>query len=282
MVFFGCALSLACKDILFSLLFRYGICFTQIIFYTGLSCLFFSLLHFCVSKQKMWCRDLKLQCKRVFWVSISSIFAFAVFKYLSPTIISIGVKMTFPLLVILSRFLKTDYSGKERLVAWGTICVLFLFFILTIREGADLFGLTLLGLAILSMVGEFQTLSFSIHADNPALVCFAPSFGLVLVGLLLAGIGQGDISFPALMEGSMLFVCGLCLFFIYYTAKSRYTLLPPGLAEYPTLLATLFVWPVDAYFLGSIISERVLLTGFIAIIMMAFLLYIRHQRLSCT
>lgn len=246
--FLICAFALAAKDLLIKYLFNSGILFNHIIFYTGLFSLIISLLFSLCRKEKFAIVHKKYQFWRIIIVSLSAFFVFLSFQLLCPSIVNIGSKMTLPLMILLSSFLALPYGKKEKYLALLTLAIMFIFFYQALYcDNTSRVGLLILLISTFCMIGEYMTLSHTVKKESSALICSIPSVSLILLGISLSFVFNEPL-WVLNKNTFFLLLCGLSYFIAYYSGIIRYKLLPPGLAEYPSLMSIFFIWPVDVFF----------------------------------
>lgn len=271
--FFICAGSLACKDLIIKYLFNHGVLFGQLIFYIGVFSLCFSAMFSKINKDKFTVKNKQLQTSRIFIICISSSLVFLSFRLLSPTVVNIGSKITLPLMMLLSPIFGFSYAKKEKNLALVTIAIMLLFLYQSLsNDSASLLGIGMLLLSTFFMIAEYITLNKTVHSESPALICSIPSLSLILLGVgFSAWFGESLFN----ITNEMLIImatCGFFYFVAYYSGIIRYKLLPPGLAEYPSLLSVVIICPVDNLFFGETISINTLIFGLAALILLGFII----------
>ncbi|MDC9622376.1 hypothetical protein PSI22_12205 [Xenorhabdus sp. XENO-7] len=277
--FLICATALAFKDLIIKYLFNQNVMFSQLFFYTGFFSLTLSVIISKLNKHAFAISNKKYQVRRVFIVCISTSLAFLSFKLLSPTVVNIGSKITLPLMILLSSFLVLPYAKKEKLLAGITMIIMLIFFYQSLSiDKASLLGIGILLLSAFFMIAEYMTLSHTVKYESQALVCLVPSVSLILLGIIFSIIFNESLFYISGKLITGLSICGILYFIAYYSGVIRYKLLPPGLAEYPSLMTILIVWPVDVLFFNGNMSFNTIIFGILALILLGII--IREHRKS--
>ncbi|MHC9247674.1 hypothetical protein [Aeromonas jandaei] len=276
--FLICTGALASKDLIIKLLFNNGVSFSQIIFYTGVFGLASSVILVGLKKDPVKVNEIRYQVSRMFIVAISGALVFYSFKLLSPTVINIGSKMTLPIMIILSSLFSLPYSRKEKTLAALTLLVMLTFFYQAMAaDFTALLGLGILLLSTFVMIAEYMTLNHTVRTESPALISSVPSLSLIILGCILSYSLNESLVLDGYSQLPFLTLCGFFYFVVYYSGIIRYKILPPGLAEFPSLLTILIVWPVDKLFFGGNISPNTLVFGMVAIVMVGYIIH-EHRK----
>lgn len=276
-IFFICAAALAAKDLIIKHLFNSGVLFSQIVFYTGVFALLFSILLSWYKKEKFVITNKKYQAFRILIVCFSASFSFLSFKLLCPSIVNIGSKMTLPFMILISPLLALPYGKKEKYLAVFTLGIMSLFFYQSLCHDESIwFGILILLISTLFMIGEYITLNTTVKKESPVLICTIPSVALIMLGGIYAFVFNEPLFTMSTPSVLFLLCCGFSYFIVYYSGIIRYKLLPPGLAEYPSLMTILFIWPIDVFFFGGKISVNALIVGLTGLVLLSII--IREHR----
>ena len=118
-------------------------------------------------------------------------------------------------------------------------------------------------------------LSKAVKDENKFYIYSTPSLALLISGIIMS-YGDFNIILPIRLEVLILLIlCGFMFFMAYYTSIIRYKYLPPGLAEYPSLVTYFILLPIDLIFFNGSFDSFVFLNAVIILSLMSILVKVR-------
>lgn len=268
--------SLALRDILFRYLMIEGVSVATICFWTGSFSFILSFKIFSKEGEyklkRPFTQFIRLIINCISWASVIYIFGM-----LDVSTVSIITKSGMPLAVIFGSFFGYIYSSLEKKVSSIVLLMVlcFTYFSLPDLSLESIIALSVLTISIFFTVAEFIFISKSVKNEKYFYLSATPSVSLILVGLIL---GYDQPSSLLFIQPELLFVLlltGIFFFTAYYSSIVRYRYLPPGIAEYPSLLTYFVLLPVDVFIFNKSFGFLTFSCGVLVLLGLSYLL--RHR-----
>lgn len=270
------AFSLSMRDVFFRYLLLDGNSLSVVCFWTGVFGLVFSF--FTVKrKEELILLKPKYQLLRLILNGFSCTMVVYIFKEMPPSTVSILTKSGMPLTILVGGFFGHKFLPKERVLSFLIILSIstFAFLSLGSDEKTSSIALLILVISILLTVSEFLLLSKAVKDENKFYIYSTPSLALLISGIIMS-YGDFNIILPIRLEVLILLIlCGFMFFMAYYTSIIRYKYLPPGLAEYPSLVTYFILLPIDLIFFNGSFDSFVFLNAVIILSLMSILVKVR-------
>ncbi|NOI60592.1 hypothetical protein [Vibrio coralliilyticus] len=270
------AFSLSMRDVFFRHLLLDGNSLSVICFWTGFFGLVFSF--FTVKrKEELILLKPKFQFLRLILNGFSCTMVVYIFTEMSPSTVSILTKSGMPLTILVGSFLGHKFFSKEIKLSYLIILCISTFAFLSLEsdEKTSHIALIILFTSILLTVSEFLLLSKAVKDENKFYISSTPSLALLISGIIMSN-GELNVILSIKFEVFiLLFLCGLMFFMAYYTSIIRYKYLPPGLAEYPSLVTYFILLPIDLAFFNGNFDSFVFFNAVIILSLMSILVKVR-------
>ncbi len=267
------ALSLSMRDVLFRYMLVNENSLSLVCFGTGIFSLLFSVVF--IDKVEMFkIVKPKVQFIRLIMNCFSWTLIIYIFSLLEPSITSILTKSGMPLAIIFGAVFGHSFLSKEKKLAVVILFLIFSFAFLStqVYDDIPLSTLMVLAVAIVLTVFEFMFISKSVRDENKFYIWSTPSVALILSGLFLMDGDFSSILNVDIKLLTLLFFSGLMFFLSYYTSMVRYKYLPPGLAEYPSLLTYFILLPIDLILFDGVFNVIVFLNAVVILLLMSNLI----------
>lgn len=271
--FVGFTLTVAFRDIVFRFAFANGMEFAPMAVLTGILGITLSVLFLGRSKANYRVKNKRLLIARLAMNLLSTFLVLKAFELLSPSFIAITTKSALPFLIVAAPMIKDlrgKYSRQEQALAICALLSIGSFSYITLSADVPLFGLIILTVSIVMTLAEFLLLSKSVKEESPFYISAVPSFSLLIVGVATQAFGghMPLITPTYILLGAL---AGIMFFLAYYTSLVRYKVLPPGLAEYPSLFTYFLILPMEVFLLNGKFEIFVFANAVIVLLIMTTL-----------
>jgi hypothetical protein len=199
------------------------------------------------------------------------------YNWLTASTVSVLSNIDVPLLVVLGPLVGIKASLRTRIFSLISISFL-LWYVLGLEFQLHLFyGLTSLMSACLLLCFGYYYIQKSMKEENPAITIMVPSLAIIFYGLLQkAGISTVASTWsPELILLDIL--SGMAMFSAYIATMKLYKLTDLASAEFPTLIPSLVIQPVEAIILNVPMQANYILPSLGFVIMTYFILTSQHK-----
>ena len=296
---FSLICSLLASGIIARILALKQISYGESLLFKGLSCLGLILLFAFKNNTSLIPKNGKLQFLR-FLLSGTSLGLFTLsYNYLSATGVATLSNIDIPVILLLGFFWGVRASKKTVLASITTIFLVIILAFMseaTLQENQIKGSILVIFSSLLICLGYFL-INESMKLENELMVILTPTLGIIAYGLLIKLSPSLLISstFPAtavipaifsklntptteVLQNILLYLTsGASMFGAYIFTMKLYKLLDISLAEFPTLLSTLLIQPVEYFLIGEKFNLSYFLITLIIIVFVIILLKTNTQ-----
>ncbi len=183
------------------------------------------------------------------------------YNWLSASTIAVLSNIDVPLLVILGSMVGT--SSRLRAKVLSLLSIMFLvFYGLNIQEQSHwVYGLSTLSLGLLLLCFGYYFIKKSMSEENRAITVLTPSIAIIVYGFFQTGFDDPIILGWTASTITTCILSGVGMFGAYYATMKLYDITDIAMAEFPTLIASLAIQPIEAFlFHETLVPKQVLLT----------------------
>ncbi len=243
------------KDLVYRGLSINGLNSFQILAGSGLGCLAASLVFTIVNsglkKSTFKLKSPRTQFIRFFLSGLTSLFIIRSFEHLHATTVATTSKIFIPLLILLSPIWGKRLDRTQIVLAVTTILTIFIFGFFERSSQDPIIGYIDLAAAIFLVMAEFVLLRKTALTEAPFWAASVPAMGCLAYGFTGSLYTTSALWHQQnFMVNFELLVGGLLLFAAYAVSKYRYTVLPVGYAEVPSILSAMLVLPAEVFLFG--------------------------------
>lgn len=291
---FSLICSLLASGIIARVLALREVSYEESLFFKGLSCLGLILFFALKNNISLIPKNYKLQFVR-FLLAGTSLGLFTLsYNYLSATGVATLSNIDIPVILLLGFFWGTRASKKTVLASITTIALVIILAFLseaTSQENQIKGSILVIFSSLLICLGYFL-INESMKLENELMVILTPTLGIIVYALV---IRFSDSTIPAtsvvlamfsaintpnaeVFQNILLFsASGASMFGAYIFTMKLYQLLDISLAEFPTLLSTLLIQPVEYFLIGEKFNLSYFLITLIIILFVLILLKTNTQ-----
>jgi len=169
---------------------------------------------------------------------------------------------------------------KEKVVSYILIGLVFIYSMsLLLFEKYSRIGILIFYVSLFAICIEFLFLAKSTIKGTIFDQALSPSIALIVGGIVVFfGIQSGTLSLKFDLNTHLYTVlAGVALFFAYSSSAMRYKLLPPGIADSPTIVAFLFIYIFEVLLGAKIFNYIELLAASIIMLFSIWLVMAKVQ-----
>ena len=244
----------------------------------GLSCLAFVIFFAYRRQLSLIPKVLKTQILRAVLAGLALTLLTLSYNWLSASSVSVLSNVDVPLLVVLGPVIGVQATKRARLLSLASIAFL-VWYVANLESQVNLaYGLgTLLSGTLLLCFG-YLFIKKSMTEENQAVAILTPAVAIVLYGLIESAGHVAAALTPANLALSAL--SGACMFLAYIATMKLYDLTDIAIAEFPTLISSIVIQPVETLFLNEPMQAAYLLPSLGFVMMTFFIMNLQKPVLS--
>jgi drug/metabolite transporter (DMT)-like permease len=218
-------------------------------------------------QQSLIPKALKVQIFRALLAGLALSFFTLSYNWLTASAVAVLSNIDVPLLIVLAPFLGMKASGKTRGLSLISISFL-VCYVSSLEAQPNLqLGLATLGIGSVLLCFGYLFIKKSMAEENEAVTIAVPSLAIIFYGIvqgLFSDVATSTITAQMVLEA---FFSGVGMFFAYYATMKLYSLTDLASAEFPTLISSIVIQPLEYLFLDSAVELTYLLSsiGFVLI-----------------
>ena len=217
----------------------------------GLSCLAVVLVFSRVSGLTIRIKAPRAQLIRALIAGLALTCYTLCYASLSASAVSTLSNIDVPMLLVLGPIVGVAVSKKIQAASLVSILFLALFVIGMEHNRVVWIGLAELMIGTVLLCFGYWFIKRSMNEENEAVTIMVPALAISVYGIAEWTVGSHQFSpwTPALAFVAIL--SGACMFLAYYATMKLYRLTDIATAEFPTLIASILIQPVEAFLLGE-------------------------------
>lgn len=252
-----------------------GVSVSESLVLRGLSCVLVVAFYAYTKKLSLLPNQPRTQMLRAFLAGLALSAISLSYLWLTASTIAMLSIIDVPLLVVLGPIVGVRTSLAVRALALLAIGIL-IWFITNLDVQTNLtYGLTALISGVLLLCFGYLMIKKSMGQENAAVTVLTPALALMAFGIVQRLLHSSATPWTINML-AVAAVAGLCMFGAYYATMRLYEHADLALAEFPTLLASLAIQPLEAALLREPMHLSYLICSVCFIAVVATLLRIRH------
>lgn len=170
---------------------------------------------------------------------------------LSASAVSTLSNIDVPMLLVLGPIVGVAASKRVQVAAFASILFLVLFVIGMEHSRAVWIGLAELLIGTVLLCFGYWFIKRSMNEENEAVTIMVPALAITAYGAVECVLSAHAPSPWTLPLGLAAILSGLCMFLAYVSTMKLYRLTDIATAEFPTLIASLLIQPIEAVLLGE-------------------------------
>ena len=196
------------------------------------------------------------------------------YKWLSASAIAVLSNVDVPFLVVLGPVVGISSHWRTRLLALLSISFLIWFVSGLEMQTHLIYGLSSVLLGTFLLCFGYFFIKRSMRVENEAVTILVPSLAIIVYGFFQS---EGEIVMDVLPFLFVSVLSGASMFFAYYATMRLYEQTDLATAEFPTLLASLVIQPLEALFLHAPLQFSYVLSSLGFVIMIYILLRCQNR-----
>jgi len=199
------------------------------------------------------------------------------YKWLSASTVAVLSNVDVPLLVLLGSSVGIRSSFKIKILSLTSILLL-VFYMRGLEQQSDLYlGLMSLGSGCLLLCFGYYFIKRSMEEENEAITILTPALAVLVFGLLQRALTkESSVSWNTFMVFES-FLAGVGMFGAYYATMRLYEITDIATAEFPTLISSIVIQPLEAMFLHSSIQTPYLLSSVVFVGIVYYILRLENH-----
>lgn len=207
-----------------------------------------------VQKMSLKPKSIKTQTIRAFIAGLALTFFSLSYNWLSASTISVLSNIDVPLIVILGALVGQSSSSRAKLLSAVSILFLILYGLKVQGQPRWILGLTTLMIGLFLLCFGYYFIKKSMTEENKAITILTPSLAIIVYGLLQIDI-VGDVRSVWTTETIRVgIISGIGMFGAYYTTMKLYEQTDIATAEFPALISSLAIQPLELVFFNEPMS----------------------------
>lgn len=270
-------ISLIVMGIAIRILALHNVALSESLIVRGGSCLLLTLLFAYKKQLSLRPKAVKTQCIRALIAGLALTLFSLSYNWLTASAVSVLSNIDVPLLIVLGPLVGVKASQRTRLLSLASIAFL-IWYVLGLETQVQLFyGLTSLMTACLLLCAGYLFIKKSMEEENQAITILVPSLAIIFYGL----IEKIAINLPAASWTPTLLLIailsGIGMFVAYLATMALYEITDLAQAEFPTLIASVMIQPVETVFLNVALQTMYLVPSIGFVIAIYFVLRLQQK-----
>jgi hypothetical protein len=199
------------------------------------------------------------------------------YEYLSASAVSVLSNVDLPIMLALAPLFGMKLDKKIRLLSLASILCL-VAYVAHLGQHQDLlWGLVTLGSGSFLLCLGYLYIKKSMGEENSSVTIMVPSLAIVLYGLVFSQFSS-EVMAPTttslLIEAAL---SGLSMFGAYIATMKLYSLTNIATAEFPTLLSSVLIQPLELFFLDAPLEAPYLLSSTAFVVCIYFIMSLQKK-----
>lgn len=249
-----------------------GISFSETLIVRGIVCLAIVCVWALWKKISLVPKSISTQLIRAVIAGLALTFFSMSYNWLSASTIAVISNVDVPLLVILGSLVGQSSTSQSKYLSGFSILIL-IFYSIGIQDSPRwVVGLLTLLSGLFLLCFGYSFIKKSMAEENEAITVLTPSIALIVYGVAQGFIEATPVSSWDGSSGWSAVASGVGMFGAYYATMKLYDLADIATAEFPTLIASLLIQPVEAILFKEVFSVRHFLLSLAFVVCVYFIL----------
>lgn len=228
-----------------------GISTGQSLFGRGCACLVLVVLFAVRQKLTLKVKSPSTQMIRAVVAGLALTFYTISYAHISASAVSVLSNIDVPLLIALGPIVGVRNSRLVRGAALLSILFLMMFVWGMDHSAITIYGLSYLLVGTLMLCFGYQFIKLSMAEENQAVAVMVPALAIMAFGLVQMLYYGESWQLLTAKHLTLTVISGSCMFFAYYATMQLYRIADIATAEFPTLLSSLLIQPIEFFLTGE-------------------------------
>tara|TARA_B110001454_G_scaffold218046_1_gene244911 strand:+ start:22062 stop:22925 length:864 start_codon:yes stop_codon:yes gene_type:complete len=199
-------------------------------------------------------KSIKTQVFRALIAGLALTFFSMSYNWLSASTVAVLSNIDVPMLVILGSFVGQNSTLRAKLLSLISIVILAIYTLSLQRQPQWLLGISVLGIGTVLLCFGYFFIKKSMTEENEVITVLTPSLAIIAYGLVQWGLEPMTTSVWNSLSVISVIISGIGMFGAYYATMRLYELTDITTAEFPTLLSSVAIQPMEAIFFRESLS----------------------------
>lgn len=199
-------------------------------------------------------KSIKTQVFRALIAGLALTFFSMSYNWLSASTVAVLSNIDVPMLVILGSFVGQNSTLRAKLLSLISIVILAIYTLSLHRQPQWLLGISVLGIGTVLLCFGYFFIKKSMTEENEVITVLTPSLAIIAYGLVQWGLEPMTTSVWNYLSVISVIISGIGMFGAYYATMRLYELTDITTAEFPTLLSSVAIQPMEAIFFRESLS----------------------------
>lgn len=199
-------------------------------------------------------KSIKTQVIRALVAGLALTFFSMSYKWLSASTVAVLSNIDVPVLVILGSLIGQNSRLRAKLLSLLSIVILAIYTLSLQQQSHWALGISVLGIGTVLLCFGYFFIKKSMTEENEAITILTPSIAIILYGLAQMTFEPATMSSWSSLALVGVIISGIGMFCAYYATMRLYELTDITMAEFPTLLSSLAIQPMEAVLFRESVS----------------------------
>ncbi len=238
----------------------------------GIVCIVVVIIFSRLKKLTLRIKSPKTQLIRASIAGLALTFYTVSYGKISASAISVLSNIDVPLLLVLGPFIGMKTELRIRSAATISIFFLVCFIYGMEHSTASFIGLVTLLIGTILLCFGYWFIKQSMNDENEAVTIFVPAFAILFFGSLQLLWAPVTENYWHAKEILLAIASGICMFFAYFATMRLYRITDIASAEFPTLISSLLIQPIEYLLLNVEVKAIYLASSFGFVVCTFFIL----------
>lgn len=254
-----------------------NISYSESLIIRGLSCLAFVLLWSIIKKHSLLPKAIKIQMYRLFIAGVALVFITVSYYWLSASAVSVISNIDVPLMIVFGQMIGVRSSKNEKIISLISMLFLIWYCVRLDQFQSSLLGLFFLVMGLSLLCFGYALIKKSMTEENSSIVVLTPAVAILFFGLCSLPF-ESDKN---ILWNNQVVVAGILsgfgMFVAYHATMQLYKLTDIASAEFPTLLSSLIMQPLESWVYKSTFSTESFLISSVFVCIVFFIIRFRKE-----
>lgn len=259
-----------------------GIPYYQSLSTRGVICLLLTLVFGLKNGLSLLPKNPRVQLIRALVAGVALTFFTISYNWLTASAVSVLSNIDVPLLIVLGPLIGVKASFKTRSMALISISFLVIYICGLEKQLNLVYGLGALGIGSILLCFGYMFIKKSMNEENEAVTIAVPSLAIIVYGLVqgwVTPVESVEWTSGAVVEAVL---AGVGMFGAYIATMRLYSITDIASAEFPGLLSSIVIQPIEALLLGTHLGLTYFLSSafFVAVIYFIIMWQNKYEKVA--